>query len=123
MTRNHANTAGQLIKRLRAERLKTQGQLAAEFGKTVSYWSAVETGSKPVTPAVLKFVIETLELCDEVAEQLTKLSNQQSQKQQKLDLTGVNDDARELATAFAMNLKSLDKSQIEKMQAILSETK
>jgi len=114
-----AKTAGEYLRSLRLRQLKIQGEVADACGKTVSYWSALENNKKNVPPAVLDFAVSYFDLDDDEAGELKTLALQ-AKKIQKVDVTSVGDEAKDLAFAFAKHLKNLDKEQIASIQRILS---
>jgi transcriptional regulator with XRE-family HTH domain len=123
MNTNHANTAGEFLRKLRLGQFKIQGEVAKACGKTVSYWSALENGKKHVTPAIVEFVVKYFELDEKECEELKELTAKQGTKEHRLDLTNVDEDAKELAVAFAMHLKNFDTHQIEAIQNIINHSK
>ncbi|MCH6872636.1 helix-turn-helix domain-containing protein [Escherichia coli] len=111
---------GKKVRKLRIDVGVTLKSMADAMGVTSSYLSAIETGKRAVTDPVLKSIIsyftnEGVQAGDE----LTKAARD-SQQSVEINLSGKNQNAREVAMAFARNFDELSDDEFKRLRELLT---
>ena len=111
---------GKKVRKLRIDVGVTLKSMADAMGVTSSYLSAIETGKRAVTDPVLKSIIsyftnEGVHAGDE----LTKAARD-SQQSVEINLSGKNQNAREVAMAFARNFDELSDDEFKRLRELLT---
>ena len=88
--------------------------LAKEIGVSSSFLSAVETGAKSPSIALVDLLGRALELSDADVRTLHELAAR-DRKSVSVDLEHADTDSRALATAFARKFNSLSQEQIHRL--------
>ncbi|ALL19849.1 DNA-binding protein [Enterobacter sp. E20] len=94
--------------------------MADAMGVTSSYLSAIETGKRAVTDPVLKSIISYFSNEGvHAGDDLTKAARD-SQQSVEINLSGKNQNAREVAMAFARNFDELSDDEFKRLRELLT---
>ena len=110
---------GQFLRKLRIDYLLTQNELAKKLGVSVAFYSAVETGRKPM-PAELRLkIIQHYHLSDKQVSELDEAITC-SGSDVKINMEELDDSTKELVACFARNFKDLEDDDKAKILEILN---
>lgn len=104
---------GVALRKIRLDRDLKLLDLAEKLGKTSSFISAVETGTKSIPDNYVESIVNALNLSPGEAKELRKAADQTKTVVNVDGLTGSN---RELVAAFARQLDSIDEESLEEMK-------
>jgi len=110
------------VRKLRLENHMRLKEMAEKLEMTSAFLSAIETGRKPVPPGLPDKVIAMLGL-DEVSAARVRRAAAKSVKSVRLDVSERDDEAQELAVAFARKFPSMDKHDVQYLLKVLGNTK
>ena len=111
---------GKKVRKLRIDVGVTLKSMADSMGVTSSYLSAIETGKRAVTDPVLNSIIGYFSGAGVHAkDELTKAARD-SQQSVEINLSGKNQNAREVAMAFARNFDELSDEEFTRLRELLT---
>ncbi|HRJ51938.1 MAG TPA: helix-turn-helix domain-containing protein [Candidatus Thiothrix moscowensis] len=105
-----ATTFGKFVRKLRIDRGKVLGDMAAALGLSSAYLSAVENGKKNVTDQLLIGVIDYFSLDEKATVELREAAAN-SQTSVKFDLQDSPEMERMLVSSFARKVRDLSPNQ------------
>lgn len=111
---------GEIVRKLRLEHKCRLKDMADAFDVSPSYISAVETGKKNVSDRYIEKVSSFFNLDMEEVKKL-KEAVEEDKSSLEVDLTGIENDRKHLAFAFARKLESLSGAQMKEMKKMLDD--
>ena len=105
-----ATTFGKFVRKLRIDRGKVLGDMAAALGLSSAYLSAVEIGKKNVTDQLVNGVVTYFSLDAKTASEL-RVAAANSQASVKIDLQDSPEMERILVSSFARKVRDLSPNQ------------
>lgn len=114
----HLTQLGKFLRKLRIDHQLNQLDLAQKLGISVAFYSAVESGRKPM-PAELRLkVINYYNLSDaQILEVDTAI--EMSKTELKISMEDLDDSEKELVACFARNFKTLEEDKKARIREIL----
>ena len=105
---------GKEVRKMRIEHKDTPNlkDMAEALDVSSAYLSAVETGKKPASSALVEKIADYFNVSARQRTELHQLASK-SAKFVQLQLTGANSKSRELATAFARRFPGLDEDEVD----------
>lgn len=107
---------GKALRKIRIEHTLTQGKVADFLGISVAFYSAIETGSKPLSQTHLDMLLSTIPLTQVQTAELKSLAIQ-SWKEVRIRTQNLQPEKVELVAEFA---RSFDKINSEEQAIILN---
>ena len=108
---------GEKLRALRGERGVSQKDMAAAIGVSAAYLSALEHGRRGApTWTLIQKIIGYFNIIWDDAEELARLA-EASHPRVKLDTSGLNPAATELANLLAENIEKLDEAELRRITA------
>jgi transcriptional regulator with XRE-family HTH domain len=113
---------GKEIRKMRLDHEDTPRlkDMAEALGVSSAYLSAIETGRKSASPALVDKICDLFKADDAKRQELRRLA-MNSTKYVQLQLTGQSSKSRELATAFARRFPSLDEDTVETLLQVIQQ--
>lgn len=111
---------GKEIRKLRIDLGITLFEMAKETGVSSAFLSAMENGKKSVPDEYVNTLADRFEFIANAKDHFLMLADK-TKKEVRINLSGRDSNANELATAFARNFSELSDEQVEKIKSILNE--
>lgn len=111
---------GKKVRKLRIDVGVTLKSMADSMGVTSSYLSAIETGKRAVTDPVLNSIIGYFSGAGVHAKDELAKAARDSQQSVEINLSGKNQNAREVAMAFARNFDELSDEEFTRLRELLT---
>lgn len=111
---------GKKVRKLRIDVGVTLKSMADSMGVTSSYLSAIETGKRAVTDPVLNSIIGYFSGAGVNAKAELAKAARDSQQSVEINLSGKNQNAREVAMAFARNFDELSDEEFTRLRELLT---
>ena len=113
----HMTPFGEKLRALRNERGVSQKDMAAAIGVSAAYLSALEHGRRGApTWTLIQKIIGYFNIIWDDAEELARLA-EASHPRVRLDTSGLNPAATELANLLAENIEKLDEAELRRITA------
>lgn len=110
----------QILKQRRKSKKLTQGDVADFLRVTTSFYSALEMGKRPPSPAILNQLIGFFSLSNDDEKTLHDAAAE-SIAQIRIDSSNAKPNARSMALSLARRFDSLEDEQIKELQEILND--
>lgn len=111
---------GKQVRKLRIDVGVTLKSMADAMGVTSSYLSAIETGKRAITDQVLNSIISYFGNVGVLANAELAKAARDSQQSVEINLSGKNQNAREVAMAFARNFDELSDDEFARLRELLT---
>lgn len=111
---------GKKVRKLRIDVGVTLKSMADAMGVTSSYLSAIETGKRAITDQLLNSIIGFFNNAGVSAAEDLKVAARDSQQSVEINLSGKNQNAREVAMAFARNFDELNDDEFRRLRELLT---
>lgn len=111
---------GKKVRKLRIDVGVTLKSMADAMGVTSSYLSAIETGKRAITDQLLNSIIKFFNNEGVSAAEELKVAARDSQQSVEINLSGKNQNAREVAMAFARNFDELNDDEFRRLRELLT---
>lgn len=110
------------VRKLRLENQMRLKEMAEKLKKSSAFLSAVETGRKRIPVGLPERIAELLNL-DEISAARLRRAAAKSVKSIRLDVSQRDEQAQELAVAFARRFPAMDQDDVQRLMKALTESK
>lgn len=113
---------GKELRKLRLDLGITLNEMAAQIGVSPSLLSSAETGKKPATPALIDKLADQFDHVRQRRVAFLHLA-EETRSEVRIRLLENNDQANDVALAFARNFDSLTTQQLEQLMAVFNNSR
>ena len=113
---------GKFLRKLRIDKLANQAVVAEAIGVSVSFYSAIESGRKPMPDKILNDLIRYFALSEAQEKELKRLVDE-SKTEIRIDMEGLDSETRQLVACFARNFNDLNEETVTQIEQLLKHRK